>query len=88
MKPVKIISLVYLGLYLLWLPFIYYLSWAELNTDIDRPQSEEHIGVWGYFAYGSFTAILVIILLWALTIGVYYIIWALRHRRRAFVNRA
>lgn len=74
MKPVKIISIVYLGLYLLWLPFIYYLSWAELNTNIDRPQWEEQIGVWGYFGYGSLTALLVVILLWALTIGMYSII--------------
>lgn len=82
MKPYKIISLVYIGLYLLWLPFIYYLSWAELNTDIDRPQSEEHIGVWGYFGYGSITALLLIILLWALTIGVYSIIYIFLQKRR------
>lgn len=82
MKPVKIISLVFLGLYLLWLPFIYYLSWAELNTGIDRPQWEENIGVWGYFGYGSITALLLIILLWALTVGVYSIINILLQKRR------
>jgi len=74
MKPIKVISLVYLCLYVLWLPVIYYMSWAELNTNLDRPQWEEHLGVWDYFFYGSITALLVIIVLWALTIGVYSII--------------
>ena len=74
MKPIKVISLVYLCLYVLWLPVTYYLSWAQLNTDLDRPQWEEHLGVWDYFFNGSITALLVIIVLWALTIGVYSII--------------
>ncbi|MCM1291314.1 MAG: hypothetical protein NC207_05225 [Bacteroides sp.] len=82
MKPAKVISLIYLGLYLLWLPLIYYLSWAELHTNIDRPQSEEHIGVWGYFAYGSIGALLVIILLWSLTIGAYYILYVFFQSRK------
>ena len=73
MKPIKVISIVYLCLYLLWLPFIYYLSWGELHNNIDRPQWEEHLGVWDYFAYGSIAALLVIILLWALTVGAYSI---------------
>lgn len=71
MKPIKVISLVYLSLYLLWLPYVYYLSWGELHTDIDRPQWEENMGVWDYFFYGSITALLVIIVLWTLTIVVY-----------------
>ena len=74
MNPFKVISLVYICLYILWLPFIYYLSWAELNDNLDRPLWEEHLGVWDYFFYGSITALLVIIVLWTLTIGVYSII--------------
>lgn len=73
MKPIKKISLGYIGLYLLWLPFIYYLSWSELNTNIDRPQWEEDMEVWDYFLYGSAAALFVILLLWALTVGVYSI---------------
>lgn len=88
MKPIKIISIVYICLYILWLPFIGYLSWDAVNSGMDRPQNEEWMGAWDYFLWWSVGALVTIIILWALTVGIYSIICALRHRRRAFVNRA
>lgn len=70
MKPSKIICLVFLGLFSISLFFIWF---AASDSGLDRPQWEEHLGVWDYFAYGSIAALLVIILLWALTVGAYSI---------------
>ena len=70
MKPYKIICLVFLGLFFVSL---FYIWFAASETGLDRPQWEENLTVWHYFAYGSIAALLVIILLWALTVGAYSI---------------
>ena len=88
-KPLKIILLSFLGLFLLSLFFIGYASYTAISSCNDRPQWEEHLTEWDYFFAWSTMSLIVNVVLCLITLGVYFIInWALRLRRRAFVNQA
>lgn len=89
MKPAKIILIIYLGLFLISLIFVWFAASQTVNSGMDRPQWEENLTATDYFlAWGGISLILNAFLCF-ITFGIYSLItMALRHRRRAFVNRA
>lgn len=89
MKPAKIILLVYLGLFLISLIFVWFAASQAENSGMDRPQWEENLTAIDYFlAWGGISLIFNAFLCF-ITFGIYLIIIiALRRRRRAFVNQA